>query len=211
MGTRSISSPRFTANISTQVNNLLTSGKSAQGSVSFSRDLKMADGVSANQANRAIEYSAEISSGGNLVIDLYDWAGIDGGAGAGNDIVGQALTLEEIVVIAISNENAIGAAGLLQIEPDASAGWDPIGSHTVADGAALRGQGVLIKAQPAEAGFDITDASSHRIKLTASGGAVTFKIVVLGRNDDDESSSSASSSSASSSSSQSSSSQSSSS
>lgn len=198
MGTRSLSSPRMTASISATVANLLDSGKSAQGGIALSRDLKLSNGINASQANRAVEYSATISSGGSLVIDLYDWASVDGGAGSGNDITGQPLVLEEIVVIMITNENAVGDAGLLQIEPDTSNGWSPVGSHTVANGGALRGQGVLLKAQPAEAGFDVTDASSHRIKLSASGAGVLFKIAVLGRNDDDDSSSSSSSQSSSS-------------
>lgn len=165
----------------------------------------LANGVLASRANRAWQSkNRTLSSGANEVLDLYDMGTVDIGAGAGLDGNGQAVAFEEIVGIMIVNENAVGVAGQLEIEPDATNGWAPIGSHTAATGGALRGQGCLVKSQVAEAGFDVTDASSHRIKLTANGGDVTYSIYLLARHDDDESSSSSSSQSSSSSSSQSS-------
>jgi hypothetical protein len=103
------------------------------------------------------------------------------------------MDLEEIVLIAIVNENAVTAAGQLEVKPADSEGWDPIGIHTVALGGALRGQGSLVKVQLAESGFDITPANNHRITLKANGGAVNYSVYIIGRHDDGESSSSSSS------------------
>jgi len=206
MGTRSLQAAKLKLDLSAVVKNTLSSPstRSASGQVQFNYELNFADGVSSGQANRAWEYTGTITAAGTLLIDLFDLGSLDAGAGAGRDIVGQLLTTEEITTIVIQNTNALGSAGVLQIEPDATNGWSPIGSHTVANGGALRGQGILLKHNPAEEGFDVADASSNEILLTATGGDVDFKILFIGRHDDNESSSSSSSSSQSSSSSSSS-------
>lgn len=206
MGTRILEGIQTKSQIVATVKNTMTqdTAKSASGQISLVNEPDLDNGVSAGQANRGWQYKATLSSGGSTVIDLYDFAGFDYGAGAGRDIVGQTITLEEIVVIEIRNNNAMTADGQLEIEPDSTNGWSPIGSHTVSNGGALRGQGSLRKVQIAEQAFDVTDASSHRIQLTANGGDVDYEIAVLGRHDDNESSSSSSSSSSNSSSSSSS-------
>ena len=192
--------------VSTTVKNVLgDTGRSAVSVVGFTIQPSLVDGVSANQANRAQEIAGTLVSGGTLVIDLYDWAGIDNGAGAGNDPVGQALIMEEVVLIVVYNESDT-TGGDLAVAPDASNGWAGIGTHSGAG--ILKPGAFLIKGNPHTDAFDVVDASSHRIILTASGGAdVDYRVLVLGRHDDDESSSSSSSSSSNSSSSSSSSSQ----
>ena len=155
----------------------------------------LSNGIGPNQANRGWQSTNRpLANGANETLDLYDFAGVDLGAGAGLDGVGQAVVHEEIVAIAIVNENAIGAAGQLEIRPGPGNGWSPIGIHTVANGGALRGQGFLMKVQPADDGFDVTDAANHLIRFTSNGGALTYSIYLLARHDDDESSSSTSSS-----------------
>jgi len=200
--TRSLQSAKMKITCSGTVRNVLTSNtsRSSSGTVTFTRDTTIVDGIAANQANRGYEYSATILSGANVVIDLYDLGALDLGSGAGNDILGQEMLLESVVTLIIGNSNAIGVAGSLEIIPDPTDGWTPIGTHTVATGGALRGQGVLLKHQPSLLGFNVTDASNHRIKLTASGGNVAFTLFMFARDDDEYSSSSSSSSSESSSS-----------
>lgn len=134
--------------------------------------------------------SRTLSSGGNETLDLFDFAGVDVGGGAGNDAVGLANTFEEIVAIIFVNENAVDAAGELEVEPGAANGWNPIGIHTNALGGALKGQGMLLKTNMADPAYLVVDASSKNIKMTANGGAVTYSIYVLGRSDTEESSSS---------------------
>ena len=182
-------------------NDLGDTGRSAVAVIGFTVQPALTDGIEENQANRAQEMAGTITSGGTLVIDLYDWAGIDSGSGAGNDPVGQALQIEEVVLIAVYNESD-SDGGDLDVEPDASNGWDAIGSHT-GDGT-LKPGAILLKCSPHEDGFDVADGSSHRLLLSAVGGDVDYRILVIGRNDDEGSSSSSSSSSSNSSSSSSS-------
>jgi len=175
------------------VKNTLDSGKVAQashGGVVIDADRET--GVSGTQTNRAFEDTGRtLSSGASEVVDLYDFAAQDIGAGAGNDALGLALVFEEIVTVVIQ---CTSGAGALEIEPDATNGWSPIGTHTVATGGALRAGGTLLKDMPDEAAFDVTDASSHRVKFTANGGDLVYSIRLSGRHDDNESSSSSSSS-----------------
>lgn len=154
----------------------------------------LSNGIGNNQANRAWQSrSRTIAGAGSETLDLYDLAGVDIGAGAGLDGLGQAIVFEEIVQIIFVNENDAGDDGALEIEPAAVNGWTPIGIHTVAVGGALYGQGLLVKQQLDGRGFDVEDGVSHEIKLSANGGDVTYSIYILGRHDDEESSSSSSS------------------
>ena len=199
MAVRSITSAKVTAKITATINNIMDDNQTASGPVSIGGDLKLDDGVSLNEVSRGWQWihtaanPKTISSGGTLVIDVFDFGILDMGAGVGDDIVGQDLELLEIVAIMIKNANADGVAGRLEIEPDPVNGWNPIGSHTVATGGALRAQGVLLKLQPDTTGFAVTDASSHRILLTANGADVDVEMALLARHDVEESSSSSSS------------------
>lgn len=198
---RSLSSMKLTLKMTASLANLLTDASTVSiAHPNLSYNPSLTSGVSANQANRAWQSkSRSLGSGATETLDLFDMAGVDIGAGAGLDGLGQAVSpFEEIMAIAIVNENAIGAAGILEIEPGAGTGWTPIGTHTAATGGGLRGQGMMVKSQPAEAGFEITDASSHLIKFTANGAALTYSLYILARHDDGESSSSSQSSSSSS-------------
>jgi len=195
MANRSVASPKVIAQLLANVRNTMDDGVIVSGAVNGNTNDTLTNGVSANQANRAWQWlTKDLGSGGAITLDLYDFAGFDAGAGAGNDIVGQAMALEEIVAIKIKNNNDVALAGQLEVIPDPTNGWTPMGSHTVATGGALRGGGVILMYQPAESGFDVVDGSSHRIRLRAFGGAVNYSIWILGRHDDNESSSSESSS-----------------
>lgn len=203
--TRSLLNPKITLKMSATLQNTLDDDSVtgvAQPSLNYTKTLT--DGIGADQANRAWQSSSRIiASGAQETIDLYDMGGLDVGAGAGNDGVGQACDFEEIVAVVVVNDNAVGAVGQLEVLPASSNGWSPIGTYTVATGGALRGQGVLVMLQPAEQGFDVTDLSSHRVTFRAVGGDVSYSVYLLARHEDDVSSSSSSSSSSPSSSSQS--------
>jgi len=192
----SMSNPKINIKVTGTLTNTLddgTGGSISQPTCSISPTLD--NGISAGQCNRAWQRKdTVIAKDAQETIDLYDFVGVDIGAGAGRDGLGLPLTFEEIVTIVIANENAVTAAGILEILPANSQGWTPIGTHTTATGGALRGQGALIKYQTAEAGFDITDGANHRITLRAINGPVTVSIYILARHDDNESSSSSSSS-----------------
>ncbi|MCK9570112.1 hypothetical protein M0R72_14305 [Candidatus Pacearchaeota archaeon] len=194
MATRSLSNPKLNLKLSANVVNTLADGTTVTAPQPYlTYAPALANGIVAGQANRGWQQvEATILSGEQVVIDLFDFQGLDIGAGVGNDALGQAMAIQEIVVIIIINKNEAGEAGLLEVLPATGEGWTPIGTHTVAVGGALGAQGMVMKMQVAEAGFDVVD-NSHRITLRASGGDVIYSIYVLGRDDDEESSVSSSS------------------
>jgi len=193
---RSISGSKLTLKMVGTLRNTLTDASMpsvASPDLSYAKTL--ASGIGVDQANRSwMSENRTLENTHQDTFDLYDMSGVDIGAGAGLDALGQDIVFQEIVAIAIVNENAVTAAGQLEVFPSSSEGWDPIGSHTVANGGALRGGGVLFMAQPATDGFDVDPDSSHRITCRASGGSVTYSIYIFARDDDAESTSSSSSS-----------------
>lgn len=201
MATRSLSSPKVIAKMDGIVRNTLDDSTEIDARLLADINTTLTSGEGASQANRGWQWkNKSIPAGGTVVIDVYDFAGLSAGAGAGNDMLGQPLLLDDIVAILIKNENAVGAAGTLEIEPDGTNGWTPIGTHTAANLSGIRGGGFLYKYQPDSSGFAITDGVNHRIKLTANGADVEYSIWIWGRYDDESSSSSSSSATSSSSS-----------
>lgn len=161
---------------------------------------KLQDGVEANQVSRVwADKSRSIDSGSTEDIDIYDFAGEDIGAGDGCDGLGQAIEMEEIVTFAIKHVSGTGRLELMPTNP--ANYWACAPALTVANGGALKAGGVFLMHQPSATGFPVTDASSHKIRLGANGGAVVYDIYILGRHDDEASSSSSCSTSSTSSSS----------
>lgn len=191
MSVRSLSNTKISFSLTTKVLNTLDGGnRVAVGDVSFALLAGLSSGLDSGEADRAWDYRTSLVDGNSEVLDLSTFAGFDSGSGDGNDIVGQTMVpLVEIVAILVVNENSQDDAGYLEVEPDPTDGWSPIGEHTVALGGAISGQGLIFKLQQGVLGMEI-DGTHKRIKLTATGGDVNYYIAIIGRHDDDESSSS---------------------
>jgi hypothetical protein len=198
MSNRSISSAEVKLTLNATINNALNNGANVSAGITGAVVQGNIDnGVGDGEANRAWDSGTrELAEGANETLDLYTFSGIDIGAGSGNDGLGQALVMEEIVAIII---HQVSGAGRLQIEPGTSNPLTALGSHTVATDGALRANGTRAWIELGEGGIDLS-ASKKNVKFTASGGAVAYRILILGRHDDDESTSSSSLSSTSSSS-----------
>lgn len=193
MASRSLSSIKITVKLSATTQNTLVDGSVVTAPhPELNLTPKMSSGVQNNMANRGYQLKGTLGPGDVVTLAMSDMVGIDIGAGSGVDGVGQAVDYENIMAIAIVNENEVTEEGQLEIYPHATHGWSAIGSHTVATGGALKGQGVLLKVQPVEGGFDIAALTNHRMCLRASGGTVDYGVYLLARNDDEESSSSSS-------------------
>lgn len=204
--TRSLKNAKVTVQLTSTVTNTLVDNTNTVVSapISFVKTFSIPDGIDIGQASRAWQWQGTLNAGSQIELDLLTFSGFDLGAGDGKDVLGLELTMLEIVAIAISNDNDAGAAGLLEIYPHAVNGWQAIGRHTVATTGALLANGMLLKVQSDDPGL-VADNTSKVLVLNASGGSVSYKIVIFGRHDrDDSSSSSVSSSSSSSSSSKSS-------
>ena len=180
---------------SSTIKNTLADGQIAQVTVGDTViSGKLQDGIETSQVSRCwADKSRSLGTGLTEDIDLYDFAGEDIGAGDGNDGLGLPLAIEEIVTFLIKHVSGAGRLELNPTNPSNYATWIP--SLTVANGAALKAGGIFLMHQPHTDAFDITDASSHMVRLGANGGDVVYDIYILGRHDDNVSSSSSSSSS----------------
>ena len=156
------------------------------------------DGVEEGEINRAWqEKSIQITAGNFVSRNLQTMAGVDIGAGVGNDALGQPLFIEEVVLLFIRNKSG---DGILEINPATNApaaakiAWIPNDTAADAVGGGLRQGAGILWYEPGDEGLDL-DSVSSVIHLQAVGGDVEAEIYVYGRNDDDDSSSSSVSSS----------------
>ena len=171
-----------------------TLAKSAVGGLIVSH--KFTSGVETNQVNRGWWSRNNLLSSGNSVeIDIFDFVGLDIGAGPENDAVGQAMSpIEEVAGLILVSEST--SSGDLEVSTNAVQ-FDHFPIMTVANGGAIKPGGFYGITSPVN-GADIVDSSSHKVELTANGGDVIWSLYLLGRNDDEASSSSSSSQSSSS-------------
>ncbi len=195
--TRSLSGIKLSVQLKATLKCALASGIGTPSVVTPNLDYAppFKNGVGPNMANRGHQITGTLLAGQSIDIDLFNMAGLNAGAGAGNDALGQPIRYEAIQVIAITNDNDVDVAGHLEITPSASNGWDAIGEHTTANGGALNGQGLLLKSNPAKYGFEVGNSDANdQINLKAVGGNIDYTVYLLASSDLTSSSSSASSS-----------------
>lgn len=193
MGTRSASG-NIDIKVQSAIKNTLTDNTAANASIGGSLfTQKMSNGVSDKEWSRTWSSKGRTLTAGNSEdFDLFDFAGTDIGAGAGNDSLGQAMDNEEVVVFALVVTAGTGSIELMPSNPANHATWVP--NMTVARNGGLKKDGGIVLWNTSDDGFDVADGVSHTIRIRADGGSMTYDLYVFARHDDDESSSSTSSS-----------------
>src|SRR5690349_16609600 len=86
------------------ITNTLDSGAKTSATISASTLVsgKITNGIETNEANRSwASIDRQLGDGANETLDLYQMTGLDIGAGAGNDALGQACLFENAVAIII--------------------------------------------------------------------------------------------------------------
>ena len=183
MGTRSC-----VATIGTQltavISNLLDASSTGTPQASLGKASTQAiiqSGTGAGQANRFwSDRGRTLESAATETLDLYDFAGIDVGAGAAKDALGQDMVLADIVAIIV--EVTAASAGTLLVGGDGTAAaWNsPFNGDDAAVMPVFPG-GLILLYAPTDPAYAVADASNHLLKFTASGGAVEYDIHILGR------------------------------
>jgi len=205
MANESLSSAQIKLNFSATLQNVISGSSSGNpASASIAADLisgQIQNGLLAGQADRLwFSERRPLGSGGQETLDLYQMVGIDIGAGAGNDALGQACIFENIFCLIVKNE--ADSVGTLEVQPGTANSLNAISAQTVANGGGLEPGAVRVWYSPV-LGIDLSSTKKN-VKFDANSGALSYSVYVLGRHDDEESSSSSSSSSSSKSSSSSS-------
>ena len=149
------------------------------GGIAYLPPTPMTSGSGAFQAQKWWQSTARtLTSGASETLNLYDFAGIDIGAGAGNDPDGIPLVVADVVGILVVVE--AGSVGVLLIGGDGtSAAWTSLlnGSATAQIGPIHPG-GMFMAADPAS-GFPVVNTTNCNLKMTAIAGAVTYDIYLL--------------------------------
>ena len=172
MGTRSVTAT-IRATLAMSVNNLLSDGeKTPTVDLGAALTTALTSGTGAAQCDRGwSEYERDLASGANEALDLFDFAGRDIGAGAGNDALGQAMALAEVVCFVVYN----AGPGSLTVAPDATNGWSQIGTEVIKAG------GYKLLFAPTDPAYTVVDASSHRVNFAAASGDCTYDVHIAGR------------------------------
>ena len=142
----------------------------------------LADGTAANQTDLFPQDIARtLTSGNNEDIDVFDWAQSNPGPGAGRDLIGNTLTLVEIVGVLIFNQTS--SAGSITIgNNNTVAAWNsPFNASDTGAVGPIGPGGWFMIFDPSDPAFAVADTSNHLLRITATGGNVTYDIYMAGR------------------------------
>lgn len=180
---RTLSALRLVATLQASLQNGidgdLYTANAPQG-IQFTPTTPLANGTSANQADRIWQDNARfLASGGTFDLDLYDFGTEDIGGGAGRDALGQTITLAEVVALLVVNKS-ISTGSLLVGGKGTAAAWtSPFSSNT--DKITLKPGGAKLLYAPTDPAYAVVDSTNHILKFEASGGTCTYDVAVLGR------------------------------
>jgi hypothetical protein len=137
--------------------------------------ISFADGNGNDQANRVYRSSRSLAISTSENIDLYDFAGA-------TDALGQTYALSKVKALAIRNTSTDTGA-TITIGAASSNPWTgPLGgtTPTITLTPGTTAQGVLLLVNGA--GWTVTDASAHLLKIINNSGSVTasYEIAVVG-------------------------------
>ena len=182
MGTRS-ANVKLGVTLSGAASNLLVDGNEPNGTAAFNLSnvisKQLSNGIAAAQVDRIWQDLGRTLAVGTEVIDLYDFAAQDIGAGVGLDPLGQALALEEIALIMINNKSATGT--LLVGGEGSTAAFNALFNGVDTSVLTIPPLGMLLLAVESKPGYDVEDAANHLLQLEAVGGTVTYDIIIAGR------------------------------
>jgi hypothetical protein len=149
----------------------------------FTRAISLTDGTTANKADKLwFSTGRTLAQAGAEDIDVYDFASLDIGAGAGVAPLSGALTLAEIVALVILNRTT-SAGSLLIGGKGTTAAWNSwINSIDDAEVGPIGPGGFFAIGDPNATSFAVADTANHLLTITESNvGAVTYDIAILGR------------------------------
>lgn len=179
---QSLTSIKARLSLGAVIANLLTGASTAiQATQQLDHIVRLTSGTTINKADRVWASPARTLTGATSeTLDLYDMGSVDIGAGAGNDAVGAAWLLAELVGLIIINST--DSAGDLTIGAEGSgAAFNSIfgGSDTASIGPIPPG-GALELINPANPAWLVADTTNHLLKI-ASSDDVIFSVGLLGR------------------------------
>lgn len=178
MGTRS-ANLKVGLTLSGAAQNKLLDNGSACFNLSEVINKELKNGVAAGEIDRLWRDEARALPVGSEVIDVYDFAAQDIGAGLGNDPLGQPMALEEIALILITNKSETGTL-LVGGEGSAAAFSSPFSGDDNAILAVPPLSTVMLCSEN-KPGYDVEDVNNHLLKFEAVVADVTYDLIIAGR------------------------------
>ena len=162
-------------------NTLTNSGGTSAVNIVQSAILSITNGTTTGKADKIWSLTERSLSGASSEnIDVYDFGTIDIGTGAGEDALGNTVTLADIVAVIVENKST--STGNLTIGGEGSAAaWNSIfNASDTAELGPLPPGGFFMIGSGADPAFAVADTSNHLFKMTSSA-TLTYDIVIIGR------------------------------
>lgn len=139
--------------------------------------MSLTAGTTANKADRFfVDTDRVLAEDADDALDLYDLAGFD----RATDLVGNAVTFAEIVGLMVRNKST--SAGTLVLGGEGSAAaWNSLFSASDTYTMDIKPGGFVLVAAPGDPAYAVADTSNHLLNVNASGGGITYDIVIIGR------------------------------
>lgn len=178
-----LSNLRVSARISARLLNTFA-GNSVQAladevGLEFLPATTLAGGTAAGQADRLLfAQDVAITSGNTLDLNMYNgtnWQGLS----TTEDLLGNALTLAEIVALLIHCKST--SVGNLVIGGQGTANAWLGGFNANTSTWTLSPDGIFVAHRPSDPAYTVASGSNNLLRLAASGGNVTFSAIALGR------------------------------
>lgn len=139
--------------------------------------LELTSGTTVGTANRSNQnIDRTLSSGAAEDLDMYDLAGF----ASATDLLRNAVTYAEIVGLLIVNSSA-SVGTLLVGGKGTTAAWNSLFNANDDAELTLPPNSFVMLGCSNDPGWAVADTSNHLLTMTASGGAVTYSIYVIGR------------------------------
>jgi len=165
----------------TFINTLTDSGGSVSVLLEKVLTLATTDGTTTDKADKIWSSTARTLTGATSEnIDVYDFGTIDIGTGAGEDALGNPVTLADIVAVLIENNST--STGNLSIGGEGSiAAWNsPFDASDTASLGPIPPGGWFMLCSGNDPAFPVADTSNHLLKITSTAN-LTYDIYIIGR------------------------------
>lgn len=145
----------------------------------FTPATALTSGTTANQANKLLQNrDSSINSGTSVTVNLNASAGFFVGALTGTDLLGNTVTLVEVVALLIRNQ---GPGDLLIGGEGSADAWSSPFNGSTSAKVLLKAGGMFEIFAPTDPAYAVGTTDNRKLKLEASGGNVIYDIIVLGR------------------------------
>lgn len=136
----------------------------------------LSNGTGINAANAIFHDTRTLASTVTENIDIYDFAGT-------RDPVGDVYTLARVKVLYVRNK-ATTAGENLEIGGEGSAAaWNTPFDASDTGKVMIGPGGCLMLINPSAAGWTVTDASNHLLKIENAGaGSIDYDLIIIGAN-----------------------------